>query len=145
MTIADMIKQGLKEKGYPNLKVASQALGISPEILRVAINKGHVPKDSTLSKIGKKLGLDITALILAAHQEKVPADVKGYFLSPSTSNTQYGKRLHPLSTEQCVYLEKIMRPEELQIVRKTRQVSDEAKTQIRGYVDYLFATKKRQA
>lgn len=142
MKIADMIKQGLKEKGYPNLKVASKALGISPEILRVVINKGHIPKDNTLTKIGKKLGLDNSTLILAAHQEKVPDDVKGYFLSPSPSNTQYGKRTHPLSTEQCVYLEKIMRPEEIQIVRKARQVSDEAKTQIQGYIDYLYASKK---
>jgi hypothetical protein len=143
MKIADMIKQGLKDNGYPNLKVASKALGISPEILRVVINKGHIPKDNTLSKIGKKLGLDNTTLILAAHLEKVPAEVKGYFLSPSPENTQYGKRVHPLSTEQCVYLEKIMSPEELQIVRKTRQVSDEAKTQIQGYVDYLYASKKQ--
>jgi hypothetical protein len=143
MKIADMIKQGLKEKGYPNLKVASKALGISPEILRVVVNKGHIPKDSTLSKIGKKLDLDNSTLILAAHQEKVPEDVKGYFLSPSPANTQYGKRIKPLSTEQCIYLEKIMRPEELQIIRKTRQVSDDAKMQIQGYIEYLYASRKQ--
>jgi len=143
MKIADMIKQGIKDKGHANLKVASKALGISPEILRVVINKGHIPKDNTLGKIAKKLGLDHNTLILAAHQEKVPAEVKGFFLSPSPANTQYGKRVHPLSTEQCVYLEKIMTPQELAIVRKIRQVSGEAKSQIAGYVDYLYKSNRK--
>jgi len=85
MKISDMIRQALEKKGFKNLKDASKVLGISPELLRVTINKGHVPKDKTLIMIANKLGLDKSVLILSAHQEKVPAEVKGFFLSPSTT------------------------------------------------------------
>jgi len=142
MKITDIIKQELEKKGFKNLKIASKALGISPELLRVIVNKGHLPKDKTLSIIAKKLGLDASSLILSAHQEKVPAEVRGFFLSPVQSKFREGKRVYPLSQEQCDYLEKIMSEQEIQIIRKFRQVSEEAKTQIIGYVDYMFATKR---
>ncbi len=143
MKISDIIKEALEKKGAANLKDASKVLGISPELLRVTLNKGHIPKDKTLGIIATKLGLDKSALILAAHREKVPIEVKGYFLSPSVSKFKQGKRRFPISQEQCDYLEKIMSPLEIQMLRKFRQVSEEAKTQIYGYVDYMFATKKR--
>jgi hypothetical protein len=92
--------------------------------------------------ISSKLGLDKSVLILSAHQEKVPAEVKGYFLSPSQSKFRRGKRKFPLSEEQCNYLEKIVSSDEIQILRKFRQVSDDARTQIVGYVDYMFASKR---
>jgi hypothetical protein len=142
MRMSNMIKQALESKGLKNLKDASKALGISPEILRVTINKGHIPKDSTLSIIASKLDLDRSALILSAHQEKVPDEVKGYFLTPAQSKLRQGKRVFPLSQEQCDYLEKIMSNDEIQIVRKMRQVSEEAKIQIIGYVNYMFETRK---
>jgi len=142
MKMSEMIKQALEKKGLTNLKDASKALGISPEILRVTINKGHIPKDSTLSIIADHLDLDRSALILTAHQERVPDEVKGFFLTPTPSNLRRGKRVFPLSQEQCEYLEKIMSSEEIQLIRKMRQVSEEAKTQIIGYVDYMFETRK---
>jgi hypothetical protein len=91
-----------------------------------------------LSIIANRLGLDAPTLILAAHQEKVPVEVKGYFLSASQSKPRQGKRIFPLSQEQCDYLAKIMSPVEIQMVRKFRQVPEEAKTQIVGYIDYMF-------
>lgn len=142
MKVSEVIRQAVEEKGFQNLKDASKALGISPELLRIAVNKGHIPKDKTLIIIANKLGLDKAALILAAHQEKVPAEVKGFFLSPAQSKFKEGKRIFPLSQEQCDYLKKIMTSEEIQMLRKYRQVSEEAKTQVAGYVDYMFATKK---
>lgn len=142
MKVSNMIKQALEKKGFRNLKDASKALGISPELLRVAINKGHIPKDTTLTIIANKLDLDKSSLILAAHQEKVPSEVRGFFLSPSLGQSKHGKRIFPLSSEQCNYLEKIMSPEEIQLVRKFRQVSEEGKTQIAGYIDYMYASKK---
>jgi hypothetical protein len=142
MKISDMIRQALEKKGFKNLKDASKVLGISPELLRVTINKGHVPKDKTLIMIANKLGLDKSVLILSAHQEKVPAEVKGFFLSPSTTKYRRGKRRYPLSEEQINYLEKILSIEEIMMLRKYRQVSEEAKTQINGYVDFMFASKR---
>jgi hypothetical protein len=143
MKISDTIKQALEKKGFRNLKNAARALEISPELLRVTLNKGHVPKDNTLSIIAEKLGLDESSLILAAHQEKVPETVKGFFLSPTSTAERKDKRIFPLSQEQCDYLGKIMGPEEIQLVRQFRQVSEEGKTQIIGYVEYTFATKKK--
>lgn len=142
MKISEMIRQALEKKNFRNLKDASQVLGISPELLRVTINKGHIPKDKTLIMIANKLNLDKSVLILAAHQEKVPAEVKGFFLSPSQQKFRRGKRKFPLSEEQINYLEKIMSSEEILMIRKYRQVSEEARIQIAGYVDYMFATKR---
>ena len=142
MKISDMIRQALEKKGFKNLKDASKVLGISPELLRVTINKGHIPKDKTLIMIANKLGLDKSVLILSAHQEKVPAEVKGFFLSPSTTKYRRGKRIYPLSEEQINYLEKILSIEEIMMLRKYRQVSEEAKTQINGYIDFMYASKR---
>ena len=137
-----MIRQALEKKGFKNLKDASKVLGISPELLRVTINKGHIPKDKTLMMIANKLGIDKSVLILAAHQEKVPDEVKGFFLSPSQAKIKRGKRKFPLSEEQINYLEKILSIDELMMLRKFRQVSDEARVQIAGYVDFMFASKR---
>jgi len=143
MKISEVIRQALEKKGFKNLKDASKVLGISPELLRVTINKGHIPKDSTLIVIANKLGLDKSMLILAAHQEKVPDEVKGFFLSPSLAKLKRGKRRYPLSEEQTNYLEKILSIDEIMLLRKFRQVSDEAMVQISGYIDFMFASKKR--
>lgn len=142
MKIAEMIRQALEKKGFKNLKDASKVLGISPELLRVTINKGHIPKDKTLMMIAGKLGLDKAVLILAAHQEKVPDEVKGFFLSPSQAKIKRGKRKYPMSEEQINYLEKILSIDEIMMLRKFRQVSDEARVQIAGYVDFMFASKR---
>jgi hypothetical protein len=106
MKISDMIRQALEKKGFKNLKDASKVLGISPELLRVTINKGHIPKDSQVK-------------------------------------FRRGKRKYPLSEEQTNYLEKILSVDEIMLIRKFRQVTDEAMVQITGYVDFMFASKKR--
>jgi hypothetical protein len=142
MKIAEIINQALEKKGFHNLKDAAKFLGISPELLRVSLNKRHIPKDKTLVLIANKLGLDKSILIMTAHREKVPAEMQGLFLSPSPSKMSREKRIVPLSEEQCDYLAKLMSTEEIQLLRKIRQVSDEAKTQIAGYVDFMYATKK---
>lgn len=142
MKISEMIRQALDKKGFKNLKDASKVLGISPELLRVTINKGHIPKDKTLMMIANKLSLDRAMLILAAHQEKVPAEVKGFFLSPSQAKFRRGKRKFPISEEQINYLEKILSMDEILMLRKFRQVTDEARIQITGYVDYMFSSKR---
>ncbi len=143
MNISDAIKQKLEKKGFRNLRDASKFLGVSTELLRRTLNKKHIPKDKILILMAKKLGLDHTALILAAHQEKVPPEVKTFFLSPVPAKAWRVKRKFPLSQEQCEYLAKIMTVGEIQMVRKFRQTSDEGKTQIIGYIDYMFATKRK--
>jgi hypothetical protein len=142
MKIADMIRQALEKKGFKNLKDASKVLGISPELLRVTINKGHIPKDKTLMVIASKLNLDKAVLILTAHQEKVPAEVRGFFLSPSQAKFRRGKRKYPLSEEQINYLEKILSIDEIMMLRKYRQVSDEARMQVDGYIEFMFSSKR---
>jgi hypothetical protein len=142
MKISDMIRQALEKKAFKNLKDASKVLGISPELLRVTINKGHIPKDKTLILIANKLGIDKSVLILAAHQEKVPDEVRGFFLSPSQVKPRRGKRKFPLSEEQISYLEKILNVDELTLLRKFRQLPAEVCVQIVGYIDYTFTSKR---
>lgn len=142
MKVAEIIKQVLKQKGFRNMREAAKALGISHEILRLTVNKGHIPKDDMLGMIADKLGMDRSALILAAHQEKVPVEVQGYFLSPTEQKKYQKKRDWPLSEEQCGYLGKILDETEIQIIRKFRQIPDSAKEQISGYLDYTWAMKR---
>ena len=142
MKISERIKQALDKKNFKNLKDAAKFLNISPELLRVILNKGHLPKDRTLTTIASRLGLDKSGLILAAHQEKVPADVKGYFLSPSQTHYKEGKRISPLSSEQTDYLSKILSTAEIQLIRKYRQVTEDGKTQITGFVEYTYASRR---
>ncbi len=141
MKLAEMIKNGMDKKGYKNLKDASRALEISPELLRVIVTKGHIPKDTTLAHIAKKLDLDMRILVLAAHQEKVPLEVKGFFLTPSLSKAGRHKRKYPLSEEQTAYLGQMLSIDEIMMLRKLRQVTDEARTQIAGFIDYLYKSK----
>ena len=143
MTIAEMIRPALEQKGLHGLKEASKALGISSELLRIILNRGHIPKDKTLVKIAGKLGIGAAALILAAHRQRVPAEMRGYLLSPAPEKTWRQKRVFPLSEEQCNYLGKIMNKDEIQIVRKFRQVLEEAQVQVVGYVDYMFASERK--
>jgi len=142
MKVAEMIMQVLEQKGYRNLRSAAKALGISSELLRLTVNQGHIPKDSILEMIADKLGLDRSALLLAAHQEKFPIEVKGYFLAPTEQKKYEKKRVWPLSEEQCSYLEKIMNETEIQIIRKFRQLPDDEKAHITGHLDYSWATKR---
>ena len=142
MNISEMIRIAVDKKGFKNLKQASTALGVSPELLRVIVNKGHIPKDNTLAMIAKKLSLDMSVLVLAAHREKVPDYLKGFFLAPSEATFNRGKRKYPLSEEQTTYLAKILSIDEIMMLRKLRQVTDEARMQITGYVDFTYASRK---
>lgn len=142
MKISEIIKKALDKKGFKNFKDASKVLGISPELLRVTINKGHIPKDNTLTIIAKKLNLDMSTLVLAAHQEKVPDELKGFFLTPSQAKFNRGKRKYPLSEEQTTYLEKVLNIDEVMMLRKFRQLTDEARIQIAGYVDFMYGSKR---
>jgi hypothetical protein len=144
MKTADLIKRALEQNNLPLLRPreAAKSVGISVELLRMILTKGHIPKDKTLGKIADKLSMDAPALILAAHQERVPLEVKGFFLSPETEKAWWKKRVFPLSEEQCNYLGKIMSQDEMQILRKFRQVPEEAQVQVIGYIDYVFASKR---
>ncbi len=144
MTVSIMIREALEKRGLRNLKESSQFIGISTELLRMTINKGHIPKDKTLISIARKLQLNAPALVLAAHQASVPTEVKGFFLEPTSTTYRQGMvmRKYPLSQEQCEYLGRIMKPEEIQLIRKLRQVTDDGKTQIYGYVDFMFSTQR---
>lgn len=142
MRLSEMIKNAIDKKGYKNLKDASRALGLSPEILRVIISKGHIPKDSTLALIAKKLDIPMPVLVLAAHQEKVPAEAKAFFLTPAPAGSSRSKRKYPLSEEQTSYLEQILTIDEIMLLRKFRQVNDKARTQIGGFVDFIYASKR---
>jgi hypothetical protein len=142
MKVAEMIMRALEQKGSQNLRTSAKTLGVSPELLRLTVKQGHIPKDSILEKIADKLGLDRSALLLAAHKEKFPMEVKGFFLSPSKQKKYEKRRVWPLSEEQCSYLEKILNEPEIQMIRKFRQLPDEEKAHITGYLDYSWATKK---
>lgn len=147
MKLADIVQEELKKRNVGSLKVASRLLGISPELVRVILTKGHVPKDKTLRVIAQKLGLDMSALVLTAHQQKLPGDIRGHFLTPVpvAGEKWKTKRKYPLSQEQCDYLSHVMSGEEIQLVRKYRQLNEEGKIQSRGYIEYMFGVSKKPA
>lgn len=141
MKLSEMVRTAIEKKGYKNLKNASRALGISPELLRVVMNRGHVPKDKTLALIARKLGLDMSLLVLTAHREKVPDEAKGFFLMPSPA-APGRKRKYPLSEEQTAYLAKVLSVNEIMMLRKIRQMNDTGRAQLSGFVDYLYASRR---
>jgi hypothetical protein len=108
------------------------------------LSKGHIPKDKTLIKIAAKLGLDQSLVIVAAHKEKLSKGFEHYFLRPLACSGFPKKRAWPLSQEQCVYLQKIMNQQEIQLVRKYRQITGEGKIQIRGYIDFIFMQHRKK-
>ncbi len=139
-----MIGQALEKRGIGCRKDAAQFLGMSSELLRLILNDGHIPKDKTLVAIADLLSLDKSALIMSAHRQKVPTELKGLFLLPTTAGRWEKKRVWPLSGEQCEYLAKIMSAEEIQIIRKFRQMPADAQAQIIGYIDYQFEAKREE-
>lgn len=145
MRLAEIVQRELKKRGVGSLKEASRLLGISPELIRVIVTKGHVPKDRTLRIIAQKLDLELSSLVLTAHKQKLPGDVKGLFLSPAPGDAGKAKRKFPLSQEQCAYLSHVITIDEIQLVRKYRQLSDEAKIQSRGYIEYMYDVSKKPA
>jgi len=142
MKVAEMIKRGLEQNGLLTRKDAAKSLGISPELLRLTVYGRHIPKDAILAKIADKLGLNSAELILAAHRDKVPIEVKGYFLSAAKRKKYPKMRVWPLSEEQCDHLVKVLNETEIQMVRMFRQIPDEDKAQIVGYLTYTWATKR---
>lgn len=143
MKLSDLIRQELAKRGLKSCAASAHFLGVSVEFVRATLQKKHVPKDKSLISIAERLGIDATPLILAAHRQKLPLDAQSCILQPS-EETSKNKRIWPLSREQCDYIASVITPQELQILRKYRQLLPEGKIQSEGYIHYMFATKHVQ-
>ena len=144
MDLSSLIKQELDKRGLANIKAAAELTGVSTELVRRVMRDGYVPKDRTLAQIARALGLDPTVLILAAHQKKMPQELRGALLpiaEPSRGDWEH-KRKWPLSQEQCEYLESVLQPYEIQFIRKYRQLTADAQQQATGFMEYMFATQR---
>lgn len=140
MTISTMIKKAMRKKRFRSLKATACAAGVSTEIFRRTVNEGAIPKDSTLVKIAKALEIDPAALVLACHRQKLPASMRGEFLTPQNRSRPWEqKRRYPLSQEQCDYLSTVMSNSEIQLIRKCRQLTPEEQQHAIAYIDYQFA------
>jgi hypothetical protein len=146
MMVATIIRRELAKRQFTNLKDAAAFLGVSTELLRMLVNKGRLPKDRLLIRIADRLGLDRVALVLTAHKQKVPRDMHGFFLEPKhpVGGTWEQKRKWPLSQEQCEYLSRIMNEQEIQLVRKYRQLDGDQRSQALGYIDYHFQRARQE-
>ncbi len=145
MEVSKIIKEAMEKTGIQNPRELSKKLGISLELLRLTLNSSHIPKDKTLAKIAEKLGINKSVLLLAAHRQRVPEEVKSFFLSPATAPNHKIKRVFPLSEEQCNYLHRILSDKEIQIIRMFRQLTEEQQTMVMGYIDYTFAKRTTEA
>lgn len=139
--LSDLIRQELAKRGLVSYADSARFLGMNLEFIRMILHKNHVPKDKNLIKIAKSLGIDATPLILAAHRQRLPLDTHSFILQPDEGTTK-NKRIWPLSREQCDYLAKFMSPQEIQLLRKYRQLLPEEQRQTEGYVHYMFSTKR---
>jgi transcriptional regulator with XRE-family HTH domain len=141
MKLSDILGRELAKRHLTTLKEAARFLGMSTELIRTILNGSRVPKDKNLIKIAERLGINASALILAAHQQNIPSDMQSYLLKPAEASAK-NKRIWPLSLEQCDYLAKVMSPEEIQLMRKYRQLTVDEKIQAQGYIHYMFSTKR---
>jgi hypothetical protein len=146
MTVSRIIKQELDRRGFAATRNAAQFVGVSTELLRRIVSQDHIPKDRTLAAIARKLDMDPAVLILAAHVQQLPRELSTFTLTPSSAQPAGGlwqnKRKWPLSAEQCDYLSQVLKPHEIQLLRKYRQLTADEKLQAVGYVNYMFATKR---
>ena len=146
MTVSGIIKQELDRRGFAATRSAAQFVGVSTELLRRIVSQDHIPKDRTLVTIARRLEMDPAVLILAAHRQLLPRELSTFTLTPSSPQAAGSlwqtKRKWPLSEEQCKYLAEILKPHEIQLLRKYRQLSEEEKIQAIGYVNYMFATQR---
>ncbi|OGW39936.1 MAG: hypothetical protein A2010_07530 [Nitrospirae bacterium GWD2_57_9] len=144
MKLADMIRRELESKGIESFSAAAEVTDVSTEVMRIILTKEHIPKDKTLGKIAAKLGLDPALVIVAAHKQRLSKDFEQSFLQPAAGTGFGKKRVWPLSQEQCEYLQKIMSPQEIQLLRKYRQITAEGQVQVRGYIDFTFMQHRKQ-
>lgn len=146
MTVSGIIKEELDKRGLAATRSAAQFVGVSTELLRRIVSQDHIPKDRTLVTIARKLDMDPAVLILAAHRQQLPRELCNFTLTPASVKASGGlwqiKRKWPLSEEQCKYLSQVLKPHEIQLLRKYRQLSAEEKIQATGYVNYMFATRR---
>jgi transcriptional regulator with XRE-family HTH domain len=146
MQLAALIRQELEKRNIRTIKKAAQVLAISTESARLILNKGRIPKDRTLIRIAGALGLEPEILIMAGHRQKLPPELRGNILPIETpaGGEWKQKRKWPLSQEQSEYLGKILKPHEIQLIRKCRQLSPEEMHHAIAYIHYMFATKRVQ-
>jgi transcriptional regulator with XRE-family HTH domain len=140
--LSRLIRRELDKGGVKTLEQTAAAMGVSKELARSILSGGHIPKDRTLIKIAHALGLEPTILILSGHRHKLPLELREEMLPvalPSGGSWEK-KRKWPLSQEQCDYLGAVMRPDEIQFIRKCRQLTPEERIQLAGYVNFMFAT-----
>jgi len=141
--LSDLIRQELAKRGLKSCAASAHFLGMSVEFVRATLQKKHLPKDKSLIRIAERLGIDAVPLILAAHRQNLPLDTQSCILQPAEVASK-NKRIWPLSREQCDYLANVISLQELQILRKYRQLLPEGKIQIEGYIHYMFVTKRVQ-
>jgi hypothetical protein len=141
MKLSDLLRQELAKRGLTSNMKSARFLGVSTEFVRMTLHKNHVPKDTKLVTIAGRLGIDATPLILAAHQQMLPLETQSSIL-PRAEAASNDRRRWPLSREQCDYLAKVISPQEIQILRKYRQLLPEGKIQTQGYIHYIFATNR---
>lgn len=141
-TLPGMIRRAMELKGLRSIKKAAEYTKISVESFRILLNRGHVPKNRILHQVARSLELDLVRVVIAAQKQLIPQLARENMLTPVEA--AYGeKRIWPLSQEQCEYLAKVLQPEEIQFIRKFRQVTAQGKIQIRGFVDFEYDAFRR--
>jgi transcriptional regulator with XRE-family HTH domain len=141
MKLSDILREELSKRNLTSYKEAARFLGLSPKLLGTIMRGGHLPKQKNLIKIAERLGIEASVLIFDAQKQLLPPDLQAYLLKPTDVPPKH-KRIWPLSHEQCDYLARIMRPEEIQLIRKYRQFAYEAKVETRGFIHYMFSTQR---
>ncbi len=142
--LSRLIKEEMKKRGLKDEQLTAGRLGVSYEVLRQILRDNHIPKNRTLLQIARGLDIDPSILIMAAVRERLPRNLGEFMLTVEhpPSGDWERKRKWPLSQEQCAYLSRLMNSQEIQLVRKYRQLSSDEKSQVVGYINYEFETKR---
>jgi len=144
MKLSTVLRRALEERNIKTITHAAAVFGISQESVRLILYRGRIPKDSTLIRIADSLGLDPSVLLTAAHRQKIPRELRQHMLpvAPPKQGDWTQKRKWPLSQEQCEYLDKELKPHEIQLIRKCRQLTSEEKQNVISYIDFQFASNR---
>ena len=81
-TLAEILKNRIREMGYDDLKECARKFDIPYELLRKVISDNHLPKDKTLLYYAETFGLNAAELISTTYRQRAPDHLQYLFDAP---------------------------------------------------------------
>ncbi|MEE8395685.1 MAG: S24 family peptidase [bacterium] len=98
-TLAEILRQKIRELGFEDIKDCARDFDVPYELLRKVISDGHLPKDKTLLYYAETFGLSAAELVSTTYRQRAPEHLQYLFDSPAGQSPpppSEGSRLAPV-------------------------------------------------